>query len=310
MKKASVALIASIASAAINKQSISHRQAHCQSAHSTGLTAAAACIMGLLFWAIPGSANNVSDTPSSSNQQAAIHQQAPIDQLTDKEAANGVNKPAVALSRMINATEIQALTLAFVRQQAKVENPHSRIEYSAASIDSRLTLRRCSQDLSFTPQKGNARSGRKLIKVRCDDDKPWGVFIPVKFEHWQSVVTAVRAIQRNEVINAADIVIREQKLQGMNSDYLTRINDAIGTLATRPVAAGKPLSNSGLTQPKWIKRGDQVMIIANSHGVSAKMAGTAMGDGSKGQQIKVRNLSSNRIIRAKVIAPGKVQTVM
>jgi flagellar basal body P-ring formation protein FlgA len=295
MNKASAALIASIATAATNKQSMSRRQTHCQSAHSASLTAAAACIMGLLFWAIPGSANNGTDSPHLTYQPGT---------------ANTLNQPPATLSTTINATEIQALTLAFVRQQAKLDNPHARIEYSAATVDSRLTLRRCSQDLSFTPQKGNARSGRKLVKVRCDDHKPWSVFIPVKFEHWQSVVTAVRAIQRNEVINAADIVIREQKLQGINSDYLTRINDAIGTLATRPVAAGKPLSNSGLAQPKWIKRGDQVMIIANSHGVSAKMAGTAMGDGSKGQQIKVRNLSSKRIIKAKVIAPGKVQTVM
>jgi len=296
MKKASVALIASSASAAINKQSISRRQAHCQSAHSASLTAAAACIMGLLFWAIPGSANNVADLTPLTNQQGTT--------------AAALEPSAAPLSTTINAAEIQALTLAFVKEQANVENPHARIEYSAASIDARLTLRRCTQELSFTPQKGNARSGRKLIKVRCDDHKPWGVFIPVNFEHWQSVVTAVRAIQRNEVITAADIVIREQKLQGMNSDYLTRINDAIGTLATRPVAAGKPLSNSGLALPKWIKRGDQVMIIANSHGVSAKMAGTAMADGSKGQQIKVRNLSSKRVIKAKVIAPGKVQTVM
>lgn len=297
MKKASMALIASIASAAINKQSISRRQAHCQSAHSASLNAAAACIMVLLFWAIPGSANNGANVTPLTNEQSTT-------------AASELEELTAPLSTTINAAEIQALTLAFVQQQASIENPHSRIEYSAANIDSRLTLRRCSQALSFTPQKGNARSGRKLIKVRCDDHKPWGVFIPVNFEQWQSVVTAIRAIQRNEVITAADIVIREQKLQGMNSDYLTRINDAIGTLATRPVAAGKPLSNSGLTQPKWIKRGDQVMIIANSHGVSAKMAGTAMGDGSKGQQIKVRNLSSQRIIKAKVIAPGKVQTVM
>ena len=297
MKKTSVALIASSASAAINKQSISRRQAHCQSAHSAGLTAAAACIMGLLFWAIPGSANNGADvTPS-------IHAQ-------DSTSALGLEASIAPLSTIINASEIQALTLAFVKEQASVENPHARIEYSAASIDALLTLRRCTQDLSFTPQKGNARSGRKLIKVRCDDHKPWSVFIPVNFEHWQSVVTAVRAIQRNEVITAADIVIREQKLQGMNSDYLTRINDAIGTLATRPVAAGKPLSNSGLALPKWIKRGDQVMIIANANGVSVKMAGTAMANGSKGQQIKVRNLSSKRIINATVIAPGKVQTVM
>lgn len=288
IKKASVARVASIATAATSKRGISRRQAHCRSAHSAGLSAAAACIMGLLFWAIPGSASNGTDVLAPNNNQAL----------------------AAELPVTINATEIQALTLAFVRQQPIIDNPHSRIEYSAAAIDSRLTLRRCSQDLSFSPQKGNARSGRKLIKVRCDDHKPWSVFIPVQFEHWQPVVTAVRPIQRNEVITAADIVIREQQLQGLNSDYLIRINDAIGTRATRPITAGKPLSISGLAQPKWIKRGDNVMIIANSHGVSAKMAGTAMGDGSKGQQIKVRNLSSKRIIKAKVIAPGKVQTVM
>lgn len=304
MKKASVALVASVATATINKHGIRHRQAHCQSAHSAGLTAAAACIMGLLFWAIPGSASNSTTRLEDINSQ---------DFMAVQQKVNGAEKTTTAaaeLSATINATEIQALTLAFVKQQPNIESPHSRIEYSAAAIDSRLTLRRCSQDLSFSPQKGNARSGRKLIKVRCDDHKPWSVFIPVQFEHWQPVVTAVRSIQRNDVINAADIVIREQKLQGLSSDYLIRINDAIGTRATRPVTAGKPLSVSGLAQPKWIKRGDNVMIIANSHGVSAKMSGTAMADGSKGQQIKVRNLSSKRIIKAKVIAPGKVQTVM
>ena len=305
IKKASVTLIASVATAAINQHGISRRQAHCRSAHSAALSAAAACIMGLLFWAIPGSASNgINQLDQSAKQDLAAFQP------SAQQRAKSNNSPTVDLPVTINAAEIQALTLDFVRQQPIVGNPYSRIEYSASPIDSRLTLRRCSQDLSFTPQKGNARAGRKLIKVRCDDHKPWSVFIPVQFEHWQPVVTAVQPIQRNAVITAADIVIREQQLQGLSSDYLIRLNDAIGSRATRPIMAGKPLSNSGLAQPKWVKRGDNVMIIANYQGVSAKMSGTAMGDGSKGQQIKVRNLSSKRIIKAKVIAPGKVQTVM
>ncbi|MDB2410320.1 flagellar basal body P-ring formation chaperone FlgA [Pseudomonadales bacterium] len=300
MKKVSVASIASLAIATSNKRNRHHRQADCQSAHTAGLTASAACIMGLLFWAIPGSANNGVDSIASIDKQH--WESSPSAQAPEPATAN--------LAVTINATEIQALTLNYVRQQSNTDNPLTRFEYSAAPIDSRLTLRRCSQPLSFTPQKANARAGRKLIKVRCDDHKPWSVFIPIQFAQWQSVVTAARPIQRNDIINAADIVIREQKLQGLSSNYLIRINDAIGTRATRPVDAGKPLNSNGLAQPKWIKRGDQVIIIANSQGVSAKMAGTAMGDGSKGQQIKVRNLSSKRVIKARVIAPGKVQTVM
>lgn len=300
MKKVSVASIASLAIVTSNKRNRNHRQADCQSAHTAGLTASAACIMGLLFWAIPGSANNSVDSIASIDKQH-----------WESSSSAHTPEPATAdLAVTIDATEIQALTLNYVRQQSNTDSPLTRFEYSAAPIDSRLTLRRCSQPLSFTPQKANARAGRKLIKVRCNDHKPWSVFIPIQFAQWQSVVTAARPIQRNDIISAADIVIREQKLQGLSSNYLIRINDAIGTRATRPVDAGKPLSSNGLAQPKWIKRGDQVIIIANSQGVSAKMAGTAMGDGSKGQQIKVRNLSSKRVIKARVIAPGKVQTVM
>lgn len=214
------------------------------------------------------------------------------------------------LSETIGAQEIQALTLAFAKQALGGAAANGRIEYSSVPMDSRLSLRRCSQALSFEPQKSNARAGRKLIKVRCEDHKPWAIFVPVNFDHWQTVVSARLPIQRNEVISANDIELKELKLGGIANDYLLDTSDAIGKLATRAIEIGKPLSKRGLAQAKWIKRGDEVVIVANSYGVSASMPGTAMADGSKGQQITVRNRSSNRMIKARVVAPGKVETIM
>ena len=224
-------------------------------------------------------------------------------------AASTATEPALE-SKTIGAEEIQRLTLEFARQHLNASASGARIEYRAANMDSRLSLRRCDKTLSFDPQKSNARAGRKLIKVRCEDNKPWAIFVPIHFDYWRTVVTAKRPIQRNDLISASDLELSEQKLGGMENDYLIQTQDAVGLLATRSIEIGKPLSKRSLVQPKWIKRGDEVVIIASSNGVSASMPGLAMADGSEGQQIAVRNRSSKRVIKARVIAPGKVQTIM
>jgi len=62
--------------------------------------------------------------------------------------------------------------------------------------------------------------------------------------------------------------------------------------------------------PKLIRRGDQVVIVATTGGISVRMAGTAMADGRRDEQITVKNKSSNRLIKVRVVAPGTVQAVM
>lgn len=44
--------------------------------------------------------------------------------------------------------------------------------------------------------------------------------------------------------------------------------------------------------------------------INVKMPGEALSDGAPGQQIRVRNLRSQRIIKARVIEPGTVEVNM
>lgn len=218
-------------------------------------------------------------------------------------------KSKIAVPEMLDIKTIQTRTLAHMRANA-TNSAGTRVEYQAAPMDSRLSMRSCTEALQFEPQTDNARSGRTLVKVRCNDAKPWAMYVPLKVERWQTVVTASKSIQRNAVITQADIALREQKLLGPTTDYAQNSDTVVGLQSRRAIAAGNAINTRQLVQPKLIRRGDDVVIVANSMGVSAKMPGTAMADGRKNQQIQVRNQSSKRMIKARVIAPGTVEVIM
>lgn len=223
--------------------------------------------------------------------------------------------PSIALAAAedkLSVQQVQTLTLEYMQEQAAMldQQNATRTQYSPAGMDSRLSFSACESPLRFEPQTANARSGRTLVKVRCEDAKAWAIYVPLKREQWRKVVTAKRSIGRNTVIEAGDIEIREQKLQGIAAEYAVAIDTVTGLQSNRPIAVGSAINTRHLLQPKWVKRGDEVVIVANSMGVSAKMPGTALGDGRKNQQIQVRNTSSKRVIKARVIAPGTVEALM
>lgn len=210
----------------------------------------------------------------------------------------------------IYAQELQQRTLAYAKKFLSQTISGGRIEYRAANIDNRLSMPHCLTPLVFDSPKSNARAGRRVIKVSCKDKKNWSVFIPLTFTYWQQVVTAKHLISRNTVISADDIEITEQALIYQASDYRSNMNQVIGQSAKRTIAAGQAISQQTLKPARWIKRGDQVTIIASSPRIEIKMSGMAMNDGSQGQQVSVRNKSSKRIIKAVVVAPGEVRPLL
>ena len=214
-------------------------------------------------------------------------------------------------SEKIGGAEIQAQALAFTRAQlAGSANPGNRIELGAGKVDPRLAMPRCSSPLEFEPQQQNARGDRLLVKVRCTDAQPWALFVPLQYRQWAQALVATRSIARGQTVVADDVALREMPVQQLAGAYLQQPAQAIGMLATRSIAANAALSPAQLTAPKVIKRGDQVAKVASVGSVQVRMAGTAMADGKRDQQIRVKNQRSNRIIKARVVSAGLVEAIM
>lgn len=59
-----------------------------------------------------------------------------------------------------------------------------------------------------------------------------------------------------------------------------------------------------------VHKGDQVVISAGSSTIQVKMPGEALSAGAIGDQIRVRNLNSKRVVKARVTGPGQVEVAM
>ncbi|MNN93268.1 flagellar basal body P-ring biosynthesis protein FlgA [compost metagenome] len=53
-----------------------------------------------------------------------------------------------------------------------------------------------------------------------------------------------------------------------------------------------------------------MVITARSGTLSVRMPGEALSNGSLSEQIRVKNLNSQRVIKAQVMAPGQVEVSM
>ncbi len=185
-----------------------------------------------------------------------------------------------------------------------------RFEYKTGNIDPRLNLKPCNSTTKFSFQSDPLTRSKTTIKVECNDKKRWSLFIAVKVNIFKSVWVASQTLPRNHRISEADLLQAEIQINKSRKGHFSKKNKLLGMRLRRSILEGNPYYPELLSSPKVIERGDTVVISALSQVISVKMLGTAMSDGKLGQQIAVRNKKSSRVVRATVMAKGKVSVQM
>lgn len=183
----------------------------------------------------------------------------------------------------------------------------ARYEIRINPLDPRLRLAACDSDLEQRLESPEQPVGRVTVRVSCEGSTPWTVFVPAQVRIYRPVVVLKTPLKRDSLVKESDIAMIEQDVGLLTHGYLTDANQAIGRKLTRPARADQILTPSQLELADSIKRGDQVVIAAKGSGISVRMQGEALSAGSNGQQISVRNLSSQRVVKARVVGPGQVE---
>ena len=119
--------------------------------------------------------------------------------------------------------------------------------------------------------------------------------------HWyQEALVTTRNIARGEALTADMFTVMRREINSLNDPFLSAIDEIDGKEAIRSLPQGKTLTYSMIKPEEVIKRGDQVTIMFQSGSVQITATGEARQGGSRGESIKVRNLSTNKIITAEV----------
>ena len=192
---------------------------------------------------------------------------------------------------------------------ASTQTP-GRYEIQVSQLDPRLRMPLCYKELTATLESPAQPIGRVTVKVRCEGASPWTVFVPAQVKLFRDVVVVARPLKRMGIIGFDDVILRERDISLINQGYLTSVDQAIGQKLTRPVVTDQVITLVHLEQAEVIRKGDQVVISASSGGLNVRMPGEALSNGGMSEQIRVKNLNSNRVIRARVTAPGQVEVAL
>ena len=148
-----------------------------------------------------------------------------------------------------------------------------------------------------------------VVAISADGRPFTTVSVRFNVKAYQQVVVAARNIAAREAITA-DSVRTERREIGKMAGYITDIGKVMGLAARRPITAGTPLTESAVDKPLMVKRGTAVTILVKAGGMIIAAGGQVMQDGREGELIRVQNVTSKRIVSARVVDTNTVQVII
>ena len=185
-----------------------------------------------------------------------------------------------------------------------------KVEVKVGALDLRLRLALCDQPLAFNLQDATGNGGNVNVQVICRGSSRWTILAPAQATVFRPMAVAGRNLQRGELVSITDITMESLDMSQYRQGYSINIDDIVGKEVKYSINKGDAFRTSVLNAPLAIKRGDEVTMESGSGSIRVSSNGTAISDGRIGQQIRVKNNQSERVINARVVGPGKVESIL
>lgn len=224
--------------------------------------------------------------------------------LAEGAGATAATRP----EQLIDAT--QAFLEREVTEYLQRSQIQARYQVEVNRLDPRLRLAACDQPLSTRLESPAQPVGRTTVRVSCEGSAPWSVFVPGQVHLYREVVVTLRPLKRDSLVDISDVSLAERDVSLLNQGYLTAIDQVVGNKLSRPLLADQVVPQSYVSLADVIRKGDQVVISAKNSAINVRMPGEALSDGAIGTQIRVKNQSSGRVVKARVTGPGQVEVMM
>jgi len=207
-----------------------------------------------------------------------------------------------AASPYQSLTEIETTVRQYILEHIDIKQD---FEIDVHRLDTRLKLAKCTVPLEAYSQKKKLSAGSLSIGIRCNGKQRWSLYNPAKLTLYTTVLTLKHNIKRHTTIQASDVSL-EKRSKRLSQGFFTHYTQIKGKMSTRNLQAGIILRKSHLFTPKLIKKGDKVSIIAESAAFKIQMSGYALTGGRLGEQIRVRNSRTNKVIEGTITKLGVV----
>jgi flagella basal body P-ring formation protein FlgA len=188
-----------------------------------------------------------------------------------------------------------------------------------APLDPRLQVRACTRPLAMDLPFASAET----VRVRCAQPA-WQLYVRVsmptraaaqssvqtepKPPEKRQVLVAAMPLQRGMSLTAAHVRVAEVDAQGLSGQVLEQVSQVLHAEMVRDVRPDTPLRSQDIRPTVLVKRGQMVLMsIGQAQGFQISARVEAQQDGRYGEQIKLKNRDSGRMLTGLVKGPNQVQ---
>lgn len=200
------------------------------------------------------------------------------------------------INHYINQVEIPRLSKIY---------PEATIKITLNNLAALNYLPDCKNEVIQINNQRPSADKRTNYEISCSNPT-WKSYIPVTQFIMIPAIKAASPINRGQAITQANTDIGEVDVSNLRGHVFTKTNPPYGLIASRNLRINTFITDNLTDQPTLIEKGDVILITASSGTITVRMNGIALEDGIKGQQIRVKNTSSERIIYAKVVTDSEV----
>jgi len=173
----------------------------------------------------------------------------------------------------------------------------------------------CNEKISITQKHP---SSWHTLKASCGKPARWSISLRTQDRASESeqlghdnlsntvqIVFTKLNIPKGKVIEPADLVMKWADSRTARGAYVT-LNNIVGQKAKRNLSRDTVVKPRHILAKNAVNKNDSVLIISGSTAVRIVTYGEALSDGKVGDMVLVRNSSSLKQLKAKVIAEKKV----
>ncbi len=196
---------------------------------------------------------------------------------------------------------VQQIAEDYVEQQVTLPK-YGTLTVTAAQLDARLRLSECEFPINATIPGKQSLTHSVNVLVSCDIPR-WQVYVPVRISLEMPLVVAAKPLSRGEVIQTGDVHVTMMERRFQRGISYNDTSLVIGAKVRRGINPGDVVQGNDIC---LVCRNDAVRIIAVGGGLNIVTPGKALSDGLLGDQIKVQNNKSRRVIDGRITGVGEV----
>jgi len=196
-----------------------------------------------------------------------------------------------------------AETLVFNKYKQEFEIPAEQIlDIQAIPIPERITLKKCTTPLQANIVGDNIKS-KTSVKISCEDIENWDIYIRVKVQVLMPIIITEKSITKGEILNDNNIKLIYKPKSQVRGSIFNNITALQGARLKRNLSAQRTIQHRDVC---YVCVGDKVTIRAVKGGLAIKASGIALTDGNIGDNVKVKNSRTQRIVIGNVHSLNEV----